>query len=940
MSSAPSIAAALAGLGAGAAAGEDRASLDLNTLRALHTIFGASLLRVVRSHRDDGDHELYSKTGQPPGADPPVELDAGSYSRYRVEVSEGPSADQLACCDVVSSMCSLWGDRLAARSWNEFAGRAVNELRCRSPHEPIDERLSCLAALVMEAPCARGVRGALVTALDGQRKPIAFGASSLSLADPQSPLATVRDLVAGLGDVTGPCDVPADRIKSPPGTVLRGYPLVQATGHPWAGFLVAAIDPVGRSTADPLLGALAHLLSLAIRDALGGELARRVSALSALIEKLDIRQIDLGLVVNRLREIFRADAVSLFLDDQGVLRLAATTDARAATESQLTSVGVVGGITGYVFGASEAVRFFDDREAAAFREAKVPSSRRARKGGSAGTSTVRLMAVPMRHGSSTVGVLRMSRGSEALHFTEGEEDALCLFGDVLGGFVSEHWVRAQMRRIHALSVESVYLARLDEGTSVRAPIVHAFPGAEHVYGISQAELLKKDALTLYPEARRELQEMILSHAREKGPFETMARSGEGFRPVEVSFRLVENDLFRPPGRFLLAVARDISERRKRTEENERLRDFLDHVGIAYFHSDASGRTVHTTPLDSALTGYSREHLETHSRDLLYSDPRERSRLLAEVRAAGGQLLKRIVQMKRKGGSPLVAEADLRLLTDDSGAEVGLEGFYREVTDRIHLQGFLDADMSRVLDDAEVFRRLKAQAEFQQDYLMSLGHQLKTPLLALVETARNIQRRITKSENVAERMGYVIGQTLVCIGLVTNLSYLGKILRNDPIEATEVDLEHLIFLVRSDFTHLLREKKLSFAIDDVSLREHARVKGDRDLLRQVFVNLVDNAVKYSLPETRIFICARSSRAGPVVDVSNEGLKISVDERTKVFERGFRSPPAEAVVPHGTGLGLWLVRRMLQAHRAEIECLTETGLTGRPRNVFRITFPRLS
>jgi signal transduction histidine kinase len=57
---------------------------------------------------------------------------------------------------------------------------------------------------------------------------------------------------------------------------------------------------------------------------------------------------------------------------------------------------------------------------------------------------------------------------------------------------------------------------------------------------------------------------------------------------------------------------------------------------------------------------------------------------------------------------------------------------------------------------------------------------------------------------------------------------------------------------------------------------------------------------------------------------------------VFERGFRTPQAKASVPHGTGLGLWLVRKILAAHDAQIACTDERD-DGATRVVFRITFP---
>lgn len=140
----------------------------------------------------------------------------------------------------------------------------------------------------------------------------------------------------------------------------------------------------------------------------------------------------------------------------------------------------------------------------------------------------------------------------------------------------------------------------------------------------------------------------------------------------------------------------------------------------------------------------------------------------------------------------------------------------------------------------------------------------------------------------------------------------------------------------DFEHQLDEKQLHLEIDDRSLDKHLAVVGHADLLRQAVVNLVDNAIKYSGPRSRIEIRAATWPRGRVLEISNAGLRIPTEVREKIFERGFRTKGARALVPHGTGLGLWLVYKILEAHGASITC-DEVEERGRKRTVFRLTFP---
>jgi signal transduction histidine kinase len=257
-----------------------------------------------------------------------------------------------------------------------------------------------------------------------------------------------------------------------------------------------------------------------------------------------------------------------------------------------------------------------------------------------------------------------------------------------------------------------------------------------------------------------------------------------------------------------------------------------------------------------------------------------------------QVSREVVQMRRKNGNLFWGEGDLRLLSDGE-REIGSEGFYRDVTDRIRLQRFLNEDTERVLSDDELVTSLKQDAEFHLDYLSSLGHQLQAPLDSLIQTLRNLERGVT-----TQRLPYVLGQSIVCMRLVRNLSYMDKILRGEPFQREAVSMSKLVIETKIDFIHLLRDRKLDLIIDDESLKRVLHVLGHQEMLRQVVVNLVDNAIKYSLPGTSIQIRARYWPEGPSLEITNVGLPIPEEEREKIFQRGYRTKKAEALIPHGT------------------------------------------
>jgi signal transduction histidine kinase len=167
--------------------------------------------------------------------------------------------------------------------------------------------------------------------------------------------------------------------------------------------------------------------------------------------------------------------------------------------------------------------------------------------------------------------------------------------------------------------------------------------------------------------------------------------------------------------------------------------------------------------------------------------------------------------------------------------------------------------------------------------------------------------------------------------------MDKVLRGEPFHRETVSMARLAIETKLDFLHLLKENRLELHIDDASLNRNLPIHGHREMLRQVIVNLVDNAIKYSLPESTITIRGKyRRREGRVFEITSRGLPIPEQIREEIFKRGFRSNKAKMKVPHGTGLGLWLVRKIVEAHGATINC-REIFENEQRYNLFRIIFP---
>jgi signal transduction histidine kinase len=122
------------------------------------------------------------------------------------------------------------------------------------------------------------------------------------------------------------------------------------------------------------------------------------------------------------------------------------------------------------------------------------------------------------------------------------------------------------------------------------------------------------------------------------------------------------------------------------------------------------------------------------------------------------------------------------------------------------------------------------------------------------------------------------------------------------------------------------------VDIEASTEPARVRGDHELLGVLLRNLVDNAIRYSRPETRVVISCETRADGVELTINDEGVGIAPEERTRIFERFYR---AGGTHDYGSGLGLSIVKRIADLHEARITVNTGASQRG---TCFTLWFPR--
>ena len=146
----------------------------------------------------------------------------------------------------------------------------------------------------------------------------------------------------------------------------------------------------------------------------------------------------------------------------------------------------------------------------------------------------------------------------------------------------------------------------------------------------------------------------------------------------------------------------------------------------------------------------------------------------------------------------------------------------------------------------------------------------------------------------------------------------------------VDLAELAREVVNHLEVLAEEKRQFLSVEDGA---GVCATGDRIVLRQAVINLVDNAIKYSPEGGRVRVLVRNQPNGPTLEVIDTGPGIAAEHQEYIFDRFYRVDKARSRELGGTGLGLSIVRWAVEVHGGCIELESEEG----KRSLFRIRLP---
>ncbi len=216
----------------------------------------------------------------------------------------------------------------------------------------------------------------------------------------------------------------------------------------------------------------------------------------------------------------------------------------------------------------------------------------------------------------------------------------------------------------------------------------------------------------------------------------------------------------------------------------------------------------------------------------------------------------------------------------------------------------------------VFRATLRHLKFtqqQQNFMMAVTHELKTPISIVRLNVETLQRRQLKVEHKEK----ILADTLMETDRLNNLC--NNILVTSQLETGKyhclkepIDMKEMLEQVSQEFQHRFPDRNINFH----STEDNVVLQGEVLLIQLLLSNLIENAVKYSFKGAIIDLALKTKSNKIILSVADNGPGVQDEEKKLVFDKFYRTGDENKRKTKGTGLGLYLCKKIVQSHNGTI------------------------
>jgi PAS domain S-box-containing protein len=440
--------------------------------------------------------------------------------------------------------------------------------------------------------------------------------------------------------------------------------------------------------------------------------------------------------------------------------------------------------------------------------------------------------------------------------------------------------------------------------------------SEKITGFKKEEVLGKDLVETYiTEDYRKAVKQVLDNAlkgKETANYEFPLFTKDGRRVMVLLNSSTRRDV---DGKIVgvLGVGQDISELdayRTRTEAiAKELRQFIETANAPIFGIDADGKVNEWNQTSAKITGFKKE--EVLGKDLV------ETYITEDYRKAVKQVLDNALKGKETANFefPLFTKEGARVMVllnsstrrNAAGKITGVLGVGQDITELVGYRNDLELKVNqRTLKLNEALKKQKELNELKSRFVSTASHEFRTPLSAINFAAGSMKKYWSKMEPIMieKKLDKIENQVLHMTKLLDDVLIVGQAevgeIRNHPLT---LNLGSFIDEIIEEVYHSSQKAKKIVLIDTKKLK-NTDIFIDEKLGRNIFVNIISNAVKFSPDAHQVNVELSSEKDHTIISVTDFGIGIPESELNSIFMPFMRGKNVDLI--QGTGLGLSIVK----------------------------------
>jgi two-component system phosphate regulon sensor histidine kinase PhoR len=220
-------------------------------------------------------------------------------------------------------------------------------------------------------------------------------------------------------------------------------------------------------------------------------------------------------------------------------------------------------------------------------------------------------------------------------------------------------------------------------------------------------------------------------------------------------------------------------------------------------------------------------------------------------------------------------------------------------------------------------KLRQLEQMRSEFVANVSHELRTPLTSIKGYVETLLDGAMEDKELSQKFLKIMeAETDRLNRLITDLLFLSR-LETGRVEVAKKSIESRQLLDKVVNVLIPVAQRKDITIKTYIYPQANTIYGNQDMLEQVLINLLDNAIKYSHDKGFVLVEVSPHEQGTAIKVTDQGIGIPAESLPRLFERFYRVDKARSRQVGGTGLGLSIVKHIVERHRGQVQVESEEG-----------------